>query len=95
MVEALGRGGQARVAEAAGMSWNPLIGGAKESAGGAGPSDRVRRPGAGRKKAVDLENPKNCGPTTTTSDVTVTFANFGAPQSVTVPQGAVDYAGKG
>ena len=54
MVVALGRGGQARVAAAAGMSRNTLIVGAVELAGGAGPSDRVRRPGAGRKKAIDL-----------------------------------------
>ena len=55
LVPALGRGGQARVAEAADMSRNTLITGAKELAGGAGPSARVRRPGAGRKKAVDLD----------------------------------------
>lgn len=55
MVEVLGRGGQARVAEASGMSRNTLIVGAGELAGGAGPSDRVRRPGAGRKKATDLD----------------------------------------
>jgi hypothetical protein len=55
LVPALGRGGQARVAEAADMSRNTLITGAKELAGGAGPSVRVRRPGAGRKKAVELD----------------------------------------
>ena len=55
MVEVLGRGGQARVAEAAGMSRNTLIAGAAELASGAGPSDRVRREGAGRKKATDLD----------------------------------------
>lgn len=55
MVEALGRGGQARVAVAAGMSRNTLITGAVELAGGAGPSERVRRPGGGRKKAVELD----------------------------------------
>ena len=54
-VELFGRGGQARVAEATGMSRNTLIAGAKELAGGAGPSDRVRRPGAGRKRAIDLD----------------------------------------
>jgi hypothetical protein len=54
MVEALGRGGQARVAEATGLSRNTLITGAGELAGGAGPSARVRRPGGGRKKAIDL-----------------------------------------
>ena len=55
LVPALGRGGQARVAEAADMSRNTLITGARELAGGAGRSARVRRPGAGRKKAVDLD----------------------------------------
>jgi hypothetical protein len=54
-VEMFGRGGQARVAEATGMSRNTLIAGAKELAGGAGPSARVRRPGAGRKKAIELD----------------------------------------
>jgi hypothetical protein len=55
MVAALGRGGQARVAEATTMSRNTLITGAAELAGGAGPSDRVRREGGGRKKATDLD----------------------------------------
>ena len=55
MVEVLGRGGQARVAEATGMSRNTLIAGAEELAGGAGPSERVRRPGGGRKKATEVD----------------------------------------
>jgi Rhodopirellula transposase DDE domain len=55
MVAVLGRGGQARVAEAAGLSRNTLIVGARELAGGAGPSGRVRRPGGGRKAAVELD----------------------------------------
>jgi len=55
MVTMLGPGGQARVAEATGLSRNTLIGGARELEGGAGPSDRVRRPGGGRKKATDLD----------------------------------------
>jgi len=55
MVEVLGRGGQARVAEATGMSRNTLITGTAELAGGAGPSERVRRPGGGRKKAIDVD----------------------------------------
>ena len=55
MVEVLGRGGQARVAEASGMSRNTLMAGAKELAGGAGLQDRVRRPGAGPKRKVDLD----------------------------------------
>ena len=37
------------------MSRNTLIVGARELAGGAGPSERVRRPGAGRKRAVDVD----------------------------------------
>jgi hypothetical protein len=57
MVEVLGRGGQARVAEATGLSRNTLIAGAVELAGGAGPSERVRRPGGGRKKATEI-NPE-------------------------------------
>ena len=55
MVGVLGRGGQARVAEATGFSRNTLIAGGSELAGGAGPSERVRRPGGGRKRAVDLD----------------------------------------
>ena len=37
------------------MSRNTLIAGAKELAGGAGPSPRVRRPGGGRKKVVEVD----------------------------------------
>ena len=37
------------------MSRNTLLVGVSELAGGAGPSDRVRREGAGRKRAVDLD----------------------------------------
>jgi hypothetical protein len=55
MVAVLGRGGQARVAEATGLSRNTLIAGAAELAGGAGPSERVRRPGGGRKKATEVD----------------------------------------
>ena len=54
-VAMIGPGGQARVAEATGFSRNTLIGGAKELEGGAGPSDRVRRPGGGRKKATEMD----------------------------------------
>jgi hypothetical protein len=42
-----------------------------------------------------LKNAKRCGLMTTTSNVTVTFANLGVPQSVAVPQGAVNYSGEG
>ena len=54
-VDLFGRGGQRRVAEASGLARNTLIAGAKELAGGAGPSDRVRRPGGGRKRKIDLD----------------------------------------
>ncbi|PZS30814.1 MAG: hypothetical protein DLM58_13025 [Pseudonocardiales bacterium] len=53
VVEMCGRGGQAL--RATGMSRNTLIAGAQELAGGATRSDRVRRPGAGRKKAIELD----------------------------------------
>lgn len=54
--EMLGRGGRAAVAEASGMSRNTVIAGAKEIVSGeGGPSDRVRRPGAGRPRAIDLD----------------------------------------
>jgi hypothetical protein len=55
IVEVLGRGGQARVAEASGMSRNTLIAGAKELAGGPGFQARVRRPGAGPKRKRDVD----------------------------------------
>jgi hypothetical protein len=55
VVEMLGRGGQAAVSRATGMSRNTLIVGGKELAEGAARTARVRRPGAGRKKATDLD----------------------------------------
>lgn len=55
VVEMCGRGGQAAVARVTGMSRNTLIEGARELAEGATRSERVRRPGAGRKKAVELD----------------------------------------
>ncbi len=55
VVEMLPRGGQARVAQVTGMSRNTLIAGARELAEGVTRSDRVRRPGAGRKAAIDLD----------------------------------------
>src|SRR5688500_10946628 len=55
MVAALGRGGQARVAAAMSMSRNTLLAGAAELAGGAGRSARVRRPGGGRRRTMDLD----------------------------------------
>lgn len=55
VVEMCGRGGQALVSRVTGMSRNTLIVGGQELAGGATRSERVRRPGAGRKKAIDLD----------------------------------------
>ncbi len=53
LARALGRGGPTRVAEASGLSRSTVITGAKEMAAGAGPSDRVRAPGAGRRFLID------------------------------------------
>ena len=53
LARSLGRGGPTRVAEAAGMSRNTVLSGMKEIASGAGPSDRVRAPGAGRRFLID------------------------------------------
>ena len=55
MAEVLGRGGQARVAEAFGMSRNTVIAGAKELAEGPTLQARVRRPGAGPKRRRDVD----------------------------------------
>ncbi len=55
MVEVLGRGDQARVAEATGMSRNTLIAGAKDLAEGPVLGERIRRPGAGPKRKIDLD----------------------------------------
>jgi hypothetical protein len=54
-VDLFGRGGQRRVAEASGLARNTLLAGARVLAGGAGPSTRVRRPGGGRKRKIDLD----------------------------------------
>jgi len=53
MAQAFGRGGSTWVAEASGLSRNTVIAGGREIAGGAGPSDRVRAPGAGRRFLID------------------------------------------
>ena len=57
VVAVLGRGGQARVADAAGVSRNTLIDGAKDLAEGPVLGERVRRPGAGPKRRID-EDPE-------------------------------------
>jgi hypothetical protein len=51
----LGRGGQARVSEAFGMSRNTVIAGMREVADGVEPSTRVRAPGAGPKPLIDTQ----------------------------------------
>ena len=53
VARALGRGGTTRVAEASGMSRSTVTTGTREIASGAGRSERVRAPGAGRKFLVD------------------------------------------
>jgi len=53
LARSLGRGGPTRVAEASGLSRNTVISGAREMADGAGPSARVRAPGAGRRFLID------------------------------------------
>jgi hypothetical protein len=55
VAEMLGRGGQAAVSRVTGMSRNTIIVGARELAEGPQPSERVRRAGGGRKKAVDID----------------------------------------
>jgi len=55
MSRVLGRGGQKAVVKASKMSSRTVLDGAKEFDGGAGPSDRVRRPGGGRPKLIDVD----------------------------------------
>jgi transposase len=55
MAEVLGRGGQARVVEASGMSSNTVWKAASEVRGGVEVSDRVRAPGAGEKPAIEKQ----------------------------------------
>ena len=52
---ALGYGGVTAVAKATGISRRAITAGAKELAEGVGASDRVRRPGAGRKKTIEKD----------------------------------------
>jgi len=51
----LGRGGQARVTEASGMSRSTVIAGMKELVAGPERSDRVRAPGAGAKPLIETQ----------------------------------------
>lgn len=55
MVQALGRGGQARVVEASGMSTSTVNTATREVRGGMEPSDRTRAPGAGPKPAIEKQ----------------------------------------
>lgn len=55
MARGLGRGGKSRVAAAAGLSRNTVIKAQAEVEAGIEPSDRVRAPGAGDKKAIDKQ----------------------------------------
>jgi len=55
MVVALGRGGQARVVEASGMSSSTVNTATQEVRAGVEPSQRQRRPGAGDKPAIDKQ----------------------------------------
>ena len=55
MAEALGRGGQARVVEAPGMSSSTGAKAVAEVRAGVEPSDRQRAPGAGDKPAIDKQ----------------------------------------
>lgn len=55
VARSLGRGGKSRVAAAAGLSRNTVIKGYAEVEAGVVPSDRVRAPGAGDKKAIDKQ----------------------------------------
>ncbi len=51
----IGRGGPAVVAEAAGMSRNTVIAGAKAFDAGEGPTGRVRAEGGGRPRLEDVD----------------------------------------
>jgi transposase len=55
MVVAVGRGGQARVVEATGMSSSTVNTATQEVRAGVEPSGRQRRPGAGDKPAIDKQ----------------------------------------
>jgi len=55
MAEALGRGGQARVVEASGMSSNTVYKAVQEVRRGVEVSDRQRAPGGGDRRAIDKQ----------------------------------------
>ena len=55
VARSLGHGGKSRVASASGLSRNTVIKGQGEVEAGVEPSDRLRAPGAGDKKAIDKQ----------------------------------------
>ena len=55
LARALGRGGVAFVARSSGLSRSTVTTAVNEVDGGVGVSDRVRRPGAGRKRSIDKD----------------------------------------
>jgi hypothetical protein len=55
VARSLGHGGKSRVAAASGLSRNTVIKGEAEVEAGVEPSDRIRAPGAGDKKAIDKQ----------------------------------------
>src|ERR1035441_958462 len=55
MAEALGRGGQARVAEASAMSSSTVAKAVSEVRSGVVPSDRLRAPGGGDRPAAEKQ----------------------------------------
>ena len=55
VARSLGHGGKSRVASASGLSRNTVIKGQGEVETGVEPSDRLRAPGAGDKKAIDKQ----------------------------------------
>ena len=55
VARSLGHGGKSRVAAASGLSRNTVIKGQGEVETGVEPSDRLRAPGAGDKKAIDKQ----------------------------------------
>ena len=55
VARSLGHGGKSRVAAASGLSRNTVIKGQAEVEVGVEPSDRLRAPGAGDKKAIDKQ----------------------------------------
>ncbi|HEY1830038.1 MAG TPA: hypothetical protein VGG38_07345 [Acidimicrobiales bacterium] len=73
-----------------------------ELPGANGAVKRINVYGAGKLSTSVLDKNKDaagvqvqCSPQTTTTESNVAYSNLGLPQSVPVPQGAVDFQGKG